>query len=296
VQELLDPDCCVAFLDTDKVQWQQQEEQEAAMGLHSPANSSRRGSIIGKGGVTGCPEVDVQQGVINPGEAAIVGAVIQALVGCGVAAGDIGVSSPYKAQVAYLEQLISQWLSGVQGGPGSTELEGARGASEGHRTGARAAESEAAVDGECGNAAERGLRAASSGGLGGVGAALAVAGAGALSAAVALGGTGASSGGAVEVLTVDRYQGRDKPVLLLSFVRSNAKGLVGQLLADWQRLNVALTRARVKLVMVGSVGTLERGGKLPLMGRLIGMVREKGWLKELPAGALEETRAAGLIM
>ena len=50
----------------------------------------------------------------------------------------------------------------------------------------------------------------------------------------------------VEVLTIDRYQGRDKPVILLSFVRSNAKGSTGTLLADAARLNVAITRAKVR--------------------------------------------------
>lgn len=49
----------------------------------------------------------------------------------------------------------------------------------------------------------------------------------------------------VEVLTIDRCQGRDKPVVLLSFVRSNTKGATGTLLADAARLNVAVTRAKV---------------------------------------------------
>lgn len=47
------------------------------------------------------------------------------------------------------------------------------------------------------------------------------------------------------MLTIDRCQGRDKPVILLSFVRSNAKGSVGTLLSDAARLNVAVTRAKV---------------------------------------------------
>lgn len=55
----------------------------------------------------------------------------------------------------------------------------------------------------------------------------------------------AASVGQVEVLTIDRYQGRDKPVILLSFVRSNAKGAMGTLLSDAARLNVAVTRAKV---------------------------------------------------
>uniref|UniRef100_A0A8D3BLX5 DNA replication ATP-dependent helicase/nuclease n=1 Tax=Scophthalmus maximus TaxID=52904 RepID=A0A8D3BLX5_SCOMX len=58
----------------------------------------------------------------------------------------------------------------------------------------------------------------------------------------------------VEVNTVDKYQGRDKGVIVLSFVRST----LGELLKDWRRLNVAITRAKHKLLMVGSATTLRR--------------------------------------
>ncbi len=54
--------------------------------------------------------------------------------------------------------------------------------------------------------------------------------------------------GGVEVHTVDRFQGRDKHVIVLSLVRSNATNDVGELLKDWRRLNVAISRARCKLV------------------------------------------------
>ncbi|XP_071369257.1 DNA replication ATP-dependent helicase/nuclease DNA2-like, partial [Centroberyx affinis] len=61
----------------------------------------------------------------------------------------------------------------------------------------------------------------------------------------------------VEVNTVDRYQGRDKSLIVLSFVRSTAEeGKLGELLKDWRRLNVAVTRAKHKLLMVGSASTL----------------------------------------
>lgn len=63
----------------------------------------------------------------------------------------------------------------------------------------------------------------------------------------------------LEVSTIDRYQGRDKDAIVLSFVRSNSKGKVGRLLEDYRRLNVAVTRAKCKLVMVGSFSTLIEG-------------------------------------
>ncbi|KAF5826217.1 AAA domain-containing protein [Dunaliella salina] len=78
----------------------------------------------------------------------------------------------------------------------------------------------------------------------------------------------------IEVLTIDKYQGRDKPCIVLSFVRSNTKGSAGRLLADWQRLNVALTRAKHKLVMVGCAATLQ---EIPLLSSMLQMVEKNGW-------------------
>uniref|UniRef100_A0A8C1PIL4 DNA replication ATP-dependent helicase/nuclease n=1 Tax=Cyprinus carpio TaxID=7962 RepID=A0A8C1PIL4_CYPCA len=63
---------------------------------------------------------------------------------------------------------------------------------------------------------------------------------------------------ALEVNTVDKYQGRDKSVIIVSFVRSNPEGNLGELLQDWRRLNVAITRAKHKLLMLGSAPTLRQ--------------------------------------
>uniref|UniRef100_A0A8D0G3H1 DNA replication ATP-dependent helicase/nuclease n=1 Tax=Sphenodon punctatus TaxID=8508 RepID=A0A8D0G3H1_SPHPU len=62
--------------------------------------------------------------------------------------------------------------------------------------------------------------------------------------------------GTVEVNTVDKYQGRDKSIIIVSFVRNNNDGNLGELLKDWRRLNVAITRAKHKLIMLGCAPSL----------------------------------------
>lgn len=59
----------------------------------------------------------------------------------------------------------------------------------------------------------------------------------------------------LEIDSVDGFQGREREVIVLSAVRSNPAGEVG-FLADERRLNVAITRARRKLVIVGDSATL----------------------------------------
>lgn len=61
--------------------------------------------------------------------------------------------------------------------------------------------------------------------------------------------------GGVEVGTVDAFQGREKEAVLVSLVRSNLQGAVG-FLADRRRMNVAITRAKRHLFLVGDAGTL----------------------------------------
>ncbi|KAL5973676.1 DNA replication ATP-dependent helicase/nuclease jhs1 [Asimina triloba] len=99
-------------------------------------------------------------------------------------------------------------------------------------------------------------------------------------------------GTTVEIHTIDKYQepekprmliicissvsaqGRDKDCILLSFVRSSEtlRACNSTLLGDWHRINVAITRAKKKLIMVGSCKTLST---VPLLKLLIDKVHEQ---------------------
>ncbi|TVU15982.1 hypothetical protein EJB05_39528, partial [Eragrostis curvula] len=85
--------------------------------------------------------------------------------------------------------------------------------------------------------------------------------------------------GLVEVHTIDKYQGRDKECIIVSFVRSSVNSRAsGSLLGDWHRINVLLTRAKKKLIMIGSRGTLST---IPLLRLLVEKVDETGGLLDL---------------
>ena len=60
---------------------------------------------------------------------------------------------------------------------------------------------------------------------------------------------------AIEIDTVDGFQGREKEAILITLVRSNSNSEIG-FLADTRRMNVALTRAKRKLIVIGDSATL----------------------------------------
>jgi ATP-dependent RNA/DNA helicase IGHMBP2 len=63
----------------------------------------------------------------------------------------------------------------------------------------------------------------------------------------------------IEIDSVDGFQGREKEAVIVSLVRSNREGEVG-FLADTRRMNVALTRARRKLIVIGDSATITSHG------------------------------------
>ena len=62
---------------------------------------------------------------------------------------------------------------------------------------------------------------------------------------------------AITINTVDGFQGQERDVILISLVRANEEGQIG-FLNDLRRMNVAITRARMKLIILGDASTLSR--------------------------------------
>lgn len=79
------------------------------------------------------------------------------------------------------------------------------------------------------------------------------------------------------VHTVDGFQGQERDVILISLVRANESGQIG-FLADLRRMNVAITRARMKLLIMGDASTLSRHA---FYRAFYNYVRERGKVVEL---------------
>lgn len=81
----------------------------------------------------------------------------------------------------------------------------------------------------------------------------------------------------VSINTVDAFQGQERDIIAISFVRSNNEGEVG-FLGDIRRTNVAMTRAKQKLIMVGDSATL---GSHPFYLSLLDFVQQKEFYKSV---------------
>ena len=78
--------------------------------------------------------------------------------------------------------------------------------------------------------------------------------------------------GKITVNTIDSFQGQERDVIYISMVRSNTSGEIG-FLADTRRMNVAMTRARKKLVVIGDSSTL---GNFRFYGDFIAYAEQLG--------------------
>ena len=76
----------------------------------------------------------------------------------------------------------------------------------------------------------------------------------------------------VAINTVDSFQGQERDIIYISMVRSNEKGEIG-FLADTRRMNVAMTRARKKLVIIGDSATI---GNHPFYEKFLDYINEIG--------------------
>ncbi|KAH7281949.1 hypothetical protein KP509_35G004800 [Ceratopteris richardii] len=84
----------------------------------------------------------------------------------------------------------------------------------------------------------------------------------------------------LEIHTIDRFQGRDKECVLVSFVKSSTRSRGSStLLADWHRINVAITRAKKKLILIGSRKALS---STPVLKLLISQVDEMRGCIDIP--------------
>ena len=81
----------------------------------------------------------------------------------------------------------------------------------------------------------------------------------------------------IAVNTVDGFQGQERDVILISMVRDNESGSIG-FLNDLRRINVAITRARMKLIIFGNSETL---GKTKFYGKLVAYFQDKGDLVQI---------------
>ncbi len=82
----------------------------------------------------------------------------------------------------------------------------------------------------------------------------------------------------ISVNTVDGFQGQERDVILISMVRGNDDGRIG-FLNDLRRMNVAITRARMKLIVLGDTSTLAHH---PFYHRLIDHIAEHGTMVVVP--------------
>ncbi|CCE61601.1 hypothetical protein TPHA_0A05270 [Tetrapisispora phaffii CBS 4417] len=88
----------------------------------------------------------------------------------------------------------------------------------------------------------------------------------------------------LEILTADQFQGRDKKCIIISLVRSNKEQNSGSLMKEMRRINVAMTRARSKLIIIGSKKMIKSVKQLE---HFVEIIESNNWFYELPENCLD---------
>ena len=84
----------------------------------------------------------------------------------------------------------------------------------------------------------------------------------------------------LEIITADQAQGRDKGCIIVSLVRANKETRTGELLKDWRRLNVAFTRSKQKLIIVGSGKMMQQADGV---SRFYNYIKTRNWVYPAPS-------------
>jgi superfamily I DNA and/or RNA helicase len=79
----------------------------------------------------------------------------------------------------------------------------------------------------------------------------------------------------ITVNTVDGFQGQERDIIVISLVRSNDEGQIG-FLSDLRRMNVAITRARMKLIIVGNAQTMIKHPFYKKLYEYVNTINDKG--------------------
>lgn len=81
----------------------------------------------------------------------------------------------------------------------------------------------------------------------------------------------------IKVSTIDSFQGQEQETIIISLVRSNDEGIIG-FLSDYRRMNVAMTRAKQKLIVIGDSATI---GNDPFYKKFMEYVEKEGVYKSV---------------
>jgi len=80
--------------------------------------------------------------------------------------------------------------------------------------------------------------------------------------------------------TIDRFQGSDRELVIFGLTHCPRDTKLGQIVRDWRRINVALTRSKRKLILISSVSAL-KASKTPVLEKLITLLAEKKWIVDV---------------